>query len=176
MSLPQATGITRSNRRGVLFAPMNVPSAAYSRPGFRLTPSITISLGALTANLFVSPRDSHYYVGRLLRSLVRPAGIYPQYQSETHHTSYDPIYTQARWLHHDNLAGWERQEQQQYSQRLNNVQLRPAKTYTQEQARVARLPEPQRRHGRDGQPLAAVVRQPTKAIRFERTTPAPSAW
>ena len=152
-------------RRGVLFAPVFISRSVYLRPRFAYSPSIIIDLGALTVNLFAYPRYSHYYFGDYYDDVYLRAGIYPWFEFETVHTWYDPIYTHVRWQHRDEPR-WQEFERRDYDRRRNDRNLRPPRTYREQEIRLSRLPESERRSRQLAQPMTVVVKQRTGPVRF----------
>jgi hypothetical protein len=157
-------------RRGVLFAPVAVSDSLRLRAGFEFQPSITLDLKALVAHLFVCPGYSHYYVGDYYDATWEQRGIYPRGEAASVHTCYDPVYVHATWFHHDDLAGWRQKEQQTVATLRSHPELRPARTYSEQQTRVARLPAAQRQAATMGRTLSATIKQST-VLHFEKTTP-----
>ncbi len=155
-------------RRGILFAPVYFSHAAY---GARLSysPSIVVDIGALQLSLFAYPRYSHYYFGDYYDDAYIRIGIFPWFESERHHSWYDPIYQHDRWHYRQTEPRWEERERHDYDLRRADKDLRPARTYHEMEARVAKLPEPQRRNGRTAQPLATFATDKTTHMKFERS-------
>jgi hypothetical protein len=158
-------------RRGVLFAPVYFPRSVYGRPGFTYSPVIAIDVGMLQVNLFVYPRYSHYYFGDYYDDAYVRIGIYPRYESARRHTYYDPIYVQDRWRNQRTDPRWEERQKQEYDRRRDDRNLRPARTYREQETRMAALPEPQRQAQRVAQPLTAVVTRQETPLKFERIEP-----
>lgn len=158
-------------RRGVLFAPVYFPRSVYGRSGFTYSPSIAIAVDALRVNLFVYPRYSHYYFGDYYDDAYVRVGIYPRFESARRHTYYDPIYVQDRWRNQRTEPRWEERQRQEYDRRRDDRDLRPARTYREQEARLAKMPEPQRRAQRVAQPLTAVVTSRETPLKFERIEP-----
>ena len=156
------------DRRGVLFAPVYFPQSIYSRAGFSYSPSIAIDIGLLSANLFISPRYNHYYFGDYYDDAYTREGIYPQFETERYHTWYDPIYNYDRWHYGEKDKHWEENRRQEYDHRLADKNLRPARTYRDMEARVARMPEAQRRGAELARPLATIAAGKTSPLKFEK--------
>ena len=155
-------------RRGVLFAPVYFPRSAYARAGFSYSPRIAIDLSVLLANLFTYPRYGHYYFGDYYDDVYVRAGIYPRFDSDRLHTWYDPIYTYDRWHYGRADNRWEERQRQEYDRRRANTALRPARTYRQMEARVAQMPEAQRRNVELARPLQTIVERKTSPLKFEQ--------
>jgi len=101
-------------RRGLIFAPVYFPAAAYVRPGFVYAPTVVIDPGLLTFYLFVRPTYCHYYFGDYYAASYVGLGIYPWFAIHSHRDFvYDPLFTYYRWHYSsrdpqwlDNLRGW----------------------------------------------------------------------
>ena len=155
-------------RRGVLFAPVYFDRVVFGRAGFRYSPSIVVDIGALTGSFFTCPRYSHYYFGDYYDDAYVEIGIFPRFETGRNHTWYDPIYEYDRWHNRRTEPRWEERERHEYDLRRNDRNLRPARTFREQEIRVARLPEPERRKVRVAEPLATVVKSKTTAIKFEQ--------
>jgi len=158
-------------RRGVLFAPVYFPRSAYGRSGFTYSPTIAIDVDALRVNLFVYPRYSHYYFGDYYDDAYVRVGIYPRFESARRHTYYDPIYLHDRWRNQRTEPRWEDRQRQEYDRRRDDRDLRPARTYREQEARLAKMPEPQRRGRQMAQPLTVAVASRETPLKFERIKP-----
>ena len=154
--------------RGVLFAPVYFPPSVYARSGFSYSPSIVVDLGVLTANLFVYPRYSHYYFGDYYDASYASVGIYPRFEGARFHTWYDPIYEYDRSRYRRTDPRWEEHQQHEYDLRRDDRQLRPARTYREQETRLAKLPESQRRNLEVAQLLTTVVSRKTTPVKFEQ--------
>jgi len=155
-------------RRGVLFAPIYLPRSVYAREGLSYSPTITIDLGVLRANLFTYPRYGHYYFGDYYDDAYRSSGIYPQFESESRHTWYDPIYTYDRWHYSRTDTRWEERRRQEYDHRRSDLSLRPARTYREMEIQVARMPEAQRSNVELARPLQTVVQSNASPLKYEQ--------
>jgi hypothetical protein len=159
------------DRRGVLFAPVYFPSSVYLRAGFTFSPGIAIDLGLLRVNLFACPRYNHYYFGDYYNSTYLSIGIFPWFESRDRHTWYDPIYEHARWQHARSEPQWEKQQRDEYLLRFDNKDLRPAHTFREQESRLARLPEPQRKNAQLTQSLSVTISSRNTSIKFEQIKP-----
>jgi hypothetical protein len=155
------------DRRGVLFAPVYFPAAVYRRAGFTFSPGIVVDLGLLRVSLFAYPRYSHYYFGDYYDGAYLRIGIFPWFESRRHRTWYDPIYEHDRWRHHAEPR-WEEHHRDEYRRRYDDRNLRPAHTFREQEARLSRLPEPQRHDSRMVQSLDVAVSSRKTTIKFER--------
>ncbi len=152
-------------RRGVLFAPVYFPtSVVYTRPGYRYSLGIVVDLRLLRVNLFCAPRYSHYYFGDYYDDAFIRVGIFPCFESERRRTWYDPIYQYDRW--HSRNSRWEEHERHSYELRRNDRDLRPAKTYREQEDRMSRLPESQRDNFQIARPVNAAPSAKSAAQKF----------
>ena len=156
------------DRRGVLFAPVYFTPALYGQAGYSYSPTIAVDVGALSINLFTYPRYSHYYFGDYYDDAYLNAGIYPQFQSDSRHTYYDPIYTYNRWHYGQADGQWAAQQQQGYDQRRANKDLRPARTYQEMTTRVAKMPEAQRQNYELAKPIQTIAAGKASPLKFEK--------
>jgi len=154
-------------RRGMLFAPVYFPPAVYAQPAFTYTPGIVLNLGLLQINLFAYPRYNHYYFGDYYDDAYLHIGIFPWFDSRRLHTWYDPVFEHDRWRHRRTEPRWEQRERDDYNRRRADVNLRPARTFREQESRLAKLPEPQRRAFQVTQPIAVAVTRKTP-LKFER--------
>lgn len=154
-------------RRGVLFAPVYIQPRVYTRVGFRFSPSIVVDTAVLSDSFFACPRYSHYYFGDYYDPSYVQIGIYPRYEVERIHTWYDPIYRYDRWRHRDD-RGWEDRVRHDYEVRRDDRNLRPARTFREQEVRLAKLPEALRGRERLAQPLRTAVTSKQTTIKFEQ--------
>jgi hypothetical protein len=155
-------------QRGVLYAPVYFPASVYARVGFSYSPSIVIDIGLLLANLFAYPHYSHYYFGDYYDDAYLRAGIYPRFECERMHTWYDPGYQYDRWHNRRTDPRWEERQRQDYDHRRADRDIRPARTYHEQETRMAKLPEPQRRNIALAGPLRTVVERQASPPKFEQ--------
>lgn len=158
-------------RRGVLFAPVAISPAVVVRVGFVYRPSVVIDLDILTVHLFAYPRYRHYCFGNYYDAVYVNVGIYPWFECDRRHGWYDPIFEHRRWSEVKRDARWEDRMRRDYDTRRGDVNLRPARTYRETEARIARAPEPQRANLRIAEPLTTVVAKKSGPVKFERITP-----
>ncbi|MCX7001653.1 MAG: hypothetical protein NTV22_00085 [bacterium] len=154
-------------RRGMLFAPVYFPPAIYAQPAFAYTPGIVLNLGLLQINLFAYPRYNHYYFGDYYADAYLSIGIFPWFDSRRLHTWYDPVFEHDRWRHRRSEPRWEERERDDYNRRRADVNLRPARTFREQESRLAKLPEAQRSAFQVAQPIAVAVTRKTP-LKFER--------
>ena len=154
-------------RRGVLFAPVYFPASVYLRAGFTFSPGIVVDMGLLRVSLFAYPGYCHYYFGDYYDSAYLSIGIFPWFESRRYHTWYDPIYEHDRW-HHRSDARWEAHERDEYRRRCDDINLRPAHTFREQESRMARLSEPQRQASQLVRPIATVATGRKTQMKFEK--------
>jgi hypothetical protein len=155
-------------RRGVLFAPVYFPSSVvYTRPGYRYSLGIVVDLGLLKVNLFCAPRYSHYYFGDYYDESFIRVGIFPCFESERRRSWYDPIYQYDRW--HSRDPRWEEHERHSYELRRNYRDLRPAKSYREQEDRLSKLPESQRDGYQIARPVNATQSAKSAAQKFVKS-------
>ena len=155
-------------RRGVLFAPVCFPRRVYAGVAFSFSPSITVDIGVLSASLFACPSYEHYYFGDYYDDAYVQVGIYPWFDCVRIGTWYDPVFVYARWNHGRNDPRWEEHERHEFTLRHDDRNLRPPRTYRDQEDRVARLPEPQRHDQQMARPFNTVVAAPSAPMKFER--------
>ena len=158
-------------RRGVLFAPVYFSPRVYGRMAFSYSPSIVLDVGLLRLNLFAYPRYSHYYFGDYYDDTYVTIGIFPWFGTHRSHTWYDPVYEHDRWSHRRTEPRWEEHGREEYHRRQTDKNLRPPRTYREQESRVAKMPEAQRRAFQVAQPLTTVAARRETPMKFERITP-----
>ena len=158
-------------RRGVLFAPVFFPAAMQGRSDFTYTPSVVLDMGLLRVSLFAYPQYSHYYFGDYYDDAYRRVGIQPWFDSARLRTWYDPLYEHERWLNGRSEPRWEDRQRDDYKRRLADQDLRPARTFREQESRLARLPEPQRRAAQVVRPFAGAVEHRETPLKYERISP-----
>ncbi len=157
--------------RGVLFAPVYIPPTVYVRHSYRYSPSIVVNLRGLTVSLFACPRYSHFYFGDYYDDVYISVGIYPWFDCDRRRSWYDPIYQHHRWYNQRNNPRWEVDCRRDYDNRRADPHLRPARTYREMEARVARAPEPQRRDLQTASPYNRYIADNNNRARFQDVTP-----
>jgi hypothetical protein len=155
------------DRRGVLFAPVYFSGSAHLRAGYTFSPGIVVDLGLLSVSLFTYPRYNHYYFGDYYDRAYLSIGIFPWFECRRHHTWYDPIYEHDRWQHRA-VAHWEDHKRDEYLRRFNDRTLRPAHTFHEQEARLARLPESQRHASQTVKSLDVSISSRKTSIKFEQ--------
>lgn len=155
--------------RGVLFAPVYFPASVYHRVAFTYSPSVVIDVGLLQVSLFAYPRYCHYYFGDYYDSAYLSVGIFPWFECRKYHTWYDPVYEHDRWRYHHSEPRWEEHERDEYRRRCDDKDLRPARTFHEQESRLSKLPEPQRHASQLVQPIeTAVTSRRNPSIKFEK--------
>ncbi len=156
------------DRRGVLFAPVYFPGSVYRRTAFTFSPNVVIDVGLLRVSLFAYPRYSHYYFGDYYDDAYLRIGIFPWFESRRRHIWYDPVYEHDRWRHQRSEPRWEARERDDYNRRRADINLRPAHTFREQESRLSRLPEPQRRAFQVAQPIGIAVTRQKASMKFEQ--------
>jgi hypothetical protein len=156
------------DRRGVLFTPVYFGRGVAVRAGFVFSPSICVDLGILRINLFAYPRYNHYYFGDYYDDSFLRIGIYPRFESERYHTWYDPIFVYERWNSRREGPAWEARERHEYDVRRADPAQRPPRTFSEQQTRMARLSEAQRKNFQMAQPLRTFAAAPSTPVKFEQ--------
>jgi len=155
-------------RRGVLFAPVYFPPRVRARWGYVHSPTIALDLGAVRVSLFAYPRYHHYFFGDYYDDVYVRVGIYPWCDNARPHGWYDPFYAHERWRQVKANPRWEEMTRREYDVRRVDKDMRPPRTYTEMNARMAKAPEPQRKVIRIAEPLDTMVKSKTAPARFER--------
>jgi len=159
------------DNRGVLFTPAYFPPNVV-RSGFVFSPSVCVDLGMLRLNLFTYPRYRHYYFGDYYDDSFRHAGIYPWFQCQTIHTWYDPLFVYDRWHFQKTDPHWAAAQARQFALLRSNRDLRPARTFSELQTQMNRLPA----NRRPERPLLESVKtyasSQSTPVKFERITAA----
>lgn len=143
-------------RRGVIFAPVFIPPALYSRVTFSFSPGFVIDLNVFSDCLFIRPGYHHYYFGDYYAPRYYRGGIYPWFSLHAQRRTYDPIFAHQRWTHrHDHE--WERRIERTFQERRQNKEMRPSRWAT-----------PSVRQGKSGIPAAGKGR--AVAVPFNHET------
>jgi hypothetical protein len=129
------------DRRGLPFAPVAFAPGYVAGPAYVYTPSVTIAVGGLFANLFVRPSYAHYYYGDYYGpAALGPGSGYVSWISyQQTRVGYDPFYAHFAAVNGRDVS-WERTYRQEYQYRVINVAARPPATYAA--ARSAGLMRP----------------------------------
>jgi hypothetical protein len=156
------------DNRGVLFCPTFFPLDVRVSVGFVFSPSLCVDLGMLQLNLFVYPRYNHYCFGDYYDDSYARLGIYPWYKCQTIHTWYDPLFVYDRWHFRQTDPHWAANQAKDFELRRSNRDLRPARTYVELQAQMARLPENRRPERPLAEPMKTYAASQRTPIKFER--------
>jgi hypothetical protein len=133
-------------RRGMIFAPVVFSAAYIARPAFVYTPAVSLSIGGLTANLFIGPGSGAYFFGDyygVAAVVGRPAYV-PWFAYQQRRFGYDPLYASMA-ANHWRDPQWARQVRTEYVYRVEHVESRPAPTFAAQRAIV----EQRRARGED---------------------------
>ncbi|MFZ2658350.1 MAG: YXWGXW repeat-containing protein [Victivallales bacterium] len=155
-------------RRGILFAPVCFPRSVHIVAGFSYSLDIVVDLGLLKVNLFTRPRYSHYYFGDYYDDACIRVGIYPRFENRQRRSCYDPIFEYDKCRSRLGESKWADKERNEYEIRHNDRGLRPSVTYREQEGRMSKLPEPQRKNFQVARPLDAVVSDKSASQKFER--------
>ncbi len=77
--------------RGLCFAPVFIPRATYSRPGWSLRPNVVLNSQVVLHNLFVQPGYNHYLFGDYYGLPSNRRNVIPAYVYHQRRGSYDPL-------------------------------------------------------------------------------------
>jgi hypothetical protein len=157
--------------RGILFAPVYLERKVYFRRPFVYTPAVVINTGALTAHFFSRPRYDHYYFGDYYGKEYSQRGIRPWFEVSKGHRVSDPIFVYQKWQNRHTNPTWSDKIRRDFELRKERVELRPARTYAQQQAVTHRLPDRDRTTVIIGQPLNDFRSNKNAPIRIDRTKP-----
>ena len=158
------------DNRGVLFSPVYFPAAARGRMDFVFTPNLCVDLGVFRLNLFTYPRYHHYFFGDYYDDACLSLGIYPWFDCQTEHSWYDPLFVYDAWHSGRSDPHWLESQRHQYDMLRADRTLRPARTYTEFQARAAHGPEAQRHGPQLVAPVRAYAASQSTTAKFERMT------
>jgi hypothetical protein len=123
-------------RRGLVFAPVYFNSGMYRQAGFSYSPAMAISPAIFGSHLFLRPGYGHYYYGDFYGSNYATAGYSPWFSFNSSRYGYDPFYAQQQWLHRQD-RGWNQNLQANFQQLRANENLRPPRTWADQNLRLA---------------------------------------
>ena len=155
-------------RRGVLFAPVCFPARAATSVSIAFSPGITMNVSVLSTSMFACPREAHYYFGDYYDDTYLRVGIYPWFDCVRIGSWHDPLFIYARWDHHRTDPRWEEHARQEFVQRHDNRNLRPPRTYREQETHLARLPASQRNSQQLARPASTLIATPTAPGRMQR--------
>jgi hypothetical protein len=160
-------------RRGLPYAPVYFNAGFVAQPAFAYTPSIVLSVGGITANLFVRPSYGAYYFGNyyagvggggvgvgvgvgLGGGVSIGVGFVPWFSYQQQRFGYEPLYASMAAQNWRNPQ-WARQIRTDYQFRVEHIEARPAATFAAQRAQLERA----RAEGRDirGMELAHPLNQ-----------------
>ena len=131
-------------RRGMIYAPVAFSAGFVAGPGYVYSPTVSLSIGGLTANLFIG--SGSYFFGNYygVSAVVgRPAYV-PWFAYQQQRFGYDPFYATMA-ANHWRDPQWARQIRTEYVYRVKNVEARPASTFAEQR----RIVEERRARGED---------------------------
>jgi hypothetical protein len=144
-------------RRGLPYAPVYFGPAYVAQPAFVYSPSIVLSVGGITANLFIRPSYGAYYFGNYYPApgVVQVAYV-PWFAYQQQRYGYDPLYGSMAAQNGRNPR-WTETIRTEYIYKVQNVEARPAPTFAAQRAQLERM----KAEGRDirGMELAHPVNQ-----------------
>jgi len=153
-------------RRGVLFAPVYFSSGVYTRPGFSYSPAMAISPAVFGSHLFLRPAYGHYYYGDYYGSNYATAGYSPWFSYNASRHGYDPFYAQQRW-HHRQDRNWHQNTQADFQNRRDHENLRPPRTWADQNTRVASAGNLNGQSFVVAAPLAELAKSKEHPLRFQ---------
>ena len=121
--------------RGLLFAPV------YFQPEFYpvvYQPQICIHYDVLVQHMFVRPGFGHYYFGDYYDRRYANFGFVPWFQFHQSRRGFDPLFAHRRWQHR-NDRNWDRDLEQRFVERRENIDLRPPRTFARQRELLARV-------------------------------------
>ena len=77
--------------RGLCFAPVVIPQATYSRPGWSWRPNVVLNAQVVLHNLFVQPGYNHYLFGDYYGLPLGNRNVVPAYMYHQRRGSFDPL-------------------------------------------------------------------------------------
>jgi hypothetical protein len=112
-------------QRGLLFTP-----AQFARGSYPTTyaPSVVVDLVTISNNMFVNPAHHHYYFGDYYDPKHLENGIYPTASYHNSSFGYDPFLAHDKWVNRKN-EHWLDERKENYFNRRDHAELRPAHTY-----------------------------------------------
>jgi hypothetical protein len=149
-------------RRGLPYAPVYFNAGYVAQPAFVYQPSIVLSVGGITANLFVRPTYGAYYFGNYYPppgsglTIAVGVGYVPWFAYQQQRYGYDPLYASMAAQNYRNPQ-WRETIRTEYIYRVEHVEARPAATFAGQRAQLERA----RAEGRDirGMELAHPLNQ-----------------
>lgn len=160
-------------RRGVLFAPVYLPSQGPGRQVFVYTPEVVVNTTLLTGAIFARPHYDHYYFGDYYDRSYFRSGIYPVVSFHNSRYGYDPTFAQCAATKKAGIAEFIRELRDQYRFRRDHPEARPPRTYSDLQKMAGRRDAPPHIAGHVGmaEPLSQIVNHPSAPFRFKSMPP-----
>lgn len=162
-------------RRGLLFAPVYVPTPVVGAPPrFVYRPSVVVNVAVLAGDLFARPRYSHYYFGDYYERQYFRSGIYPVYAFHQSDYGYDPLFASYIATQRAPRAEVIERFRRDYRYLRDNPNVRPPRTYAGFQQLASRRDLDPRLASRRNliEPLSQLSRQDTdRPFRVERLEP-----
>ncbi|MGL4399220.1 MAG: hypothetical protein ACRCXD_05095 [Luteolibacter sp.] len=128
--------------RGVIFAPVRFHRTYEAGSNYYYSPTTVISLSVFTNHLFVRPSYCHYYFGDYYDSGYHDRYYASHAYGSRYRGGYEPIYAHYRWENRRDQT-WDRQRQDDFEYRRDNVSARPPRTW----AALNQLPDRDRERG-----------------------------
>ncbi len=122
--------------RGLCFAPVSIPRATYSRPGWCLRPQVVLNSQVVLHNLFVQPGYNHYLFGDYYGSPSAHGHVVPAYVYHQRRGSCDPLisfYSAYNARQGQDLIRW---YGNQHAELNRNPSLRPPQHWSPIQSNV----------------------------------------
>ncbi len=138
-------------RRGMLFAPVYFEPGMYARRGHSYSPTVVINVAVFSDDLFLRPRDHHYYFGDYYAASYAERGFFASFSFQSSRRGYDPFYAHQRWQHRQD-RDWEHRVEASYQHRRDNESARPPRTWTGQRRTTQGAVE-----SRDGRPIMATT-------------------
>jgi WXXGXW repeat (2 copies) len=122
-------------RRGVIYAPVVFAPGYLAAPAYVYTPSISLSIGGLTANLFIRPTFGAYYFGDYygVAAAGPGSGFVAWFSFQQGRHGYDPIFATMA-ANHWRDPQWAHTIRTEYVYRVEHVEARPAATFAAQRA------------------------------------------
>ena len=118
-------------RRGMMFAPIYFTSPIYRRPSWFYRPTFVVQTDFLMGALFIRPGYSTYYFGDFFDASYRRRGFVSFVDFRFGRTGIDPLFGYYRWSNRA-VPHWEADLRGVYTNRFNNVAVRPPRTLVQQ--------------------------------------------
>ncbi|MCE9544386.1 MAG: hypothetical protein K8T25_02530 [Planctomycetia bacterium] len=146
------------HRRGVLFAPVYYRTAFYARPAFVYSPSVVVSLGGVSSNLFVRVGYGQYCFGDFYGDVYFGRGYCPWYMYPRRYCP-DPLLTYEVWRHNSRHEGnYIAALEARHQDFLRHPDMRPPRTYLAQQQWGRGVTDARvREAGMMGRPLSEVA-------------------